>query len=228
MQVLVCDDEALARLRLVRWLEALDTVQQVYEASNGAEALAICKDKAVDVALLDIRMPTMDGLETAAAIKEHQLPTKVIFCTAYDDHALEAFRVQAVDYVLKPVSRDDLLEALQRVRPEEVPECISARTHKGVEVVPVQEVRCFVAEHKYVTAYHSKGSLLLDESLVELEKRFAERVVRVHRSALVAKAYIAALEVGEQGAFLRLRGVDVTVPVSRRLLPKVRQLVAQL
>src|SRR5690625_4002577 len=126
MQVLVCDDEALARLRLVRWLEALDTVQQVYEASNGAEALAICKDKAVDVALLDIRMPTMDGLETAAAIKEHQLPTKVIFCTAYDDHALEAFRVQAVDYVLKPVSRDDLLEALQRVRPEEVPECISA------------------------------------------------------------------------------------------------------
>lgn len=95
-------------------------------------------------------------------------------------------------------------------------------------MVPLDEVRCFVAEHKYVTAYFPEGELLLDDSLVELEQRFPERLVRVHRSALVAKAYIEALKTGQSGATLRLRGVDKTVPVSRRLLPKVRQLITQL
>jgi len=230
MQILVCDDEPLARARLVRWLEELDEIGQVHEAANGAEALAACQKHAMDLVLMDIRMPKMDGLEAAAAIRKAQLPTQVVFCTAYDEHALEAFRVQALDYLLKPVSREALLSTLQRLTPAEKiePQHISARTHRGVEMVPLDEVRCFVAEHKYVTAYFPEGELLLDDSLVELEQRFPERLVRVHRSALVAKAYIEALKTGQSGATLRLRGVDKTVPVSRRLLPKVRQLITQL
>lgn len=230
MQILVCDDEPLARARLVRWLEELDEIEQVHEAANGAEALAACQKQAMDLVLMDIRMPKMDGLEAAAAIRKAQLPTQVVFCTAYDEHALEAFRVQALDYLLKPVSREALLSTLQRLTPAEKvePQHISARTHRGVEMVPLDEVRCFVAEHKYVTAYFPEGELLLDDSLVELEQRFPERLVRVHRSALVAKAYIEALKTGQSGATLRLRGVDITVPVSRRLLPKVRQLITQL
>lgn len=230
MQILVCDDEPLARARLVRWLEELDEIGQVHEAANGAEALAACQKQAMDLVLMDIRMPKMDGLEAAAAIRKAQLPTQVVFCTAYDEHALEAFRVQALDYLLKPVSREALLSTLQRLTPAEKvePQHISARTHRGVEMVPLDEVRCFVAEHKYVTAYFPEGELLLDDSLVELEQRFPERLVRVHRSALVAKAYIEALKTGQSGATLRLRGVDKTVPVSRRLLPKVRQLITQL
>ncbi len=230
MQILVCDDEPLARARLVRWLEELDEIEQVHEAANGAEALAACQKQAMDLVLMDIRMPKMDGLEAAAAIRKAQLPTQVVFCTAYDEHALEAFRVQALDYLLKPVSREALLSTLQRLTPAEKvePQHISARTHRGVEMVPLDEVRCFVAEHKYVTAYFPEGELLLDDSLVELEQRFPERLVRVHRSALVAKAYIEALKTGQSGATLRLRGVDKTVPVSRRLLPKVRQLITQL
>lgn len=230
MQILVCDDEPLARARLVRWLEELDEIEQVHEAANGAEALAACQKHAMDLVLMDIRMPKMDGLEAAAAIRKAQLPTQVVFCTAYDEHALEAFRVQALDYLLKPVSREALLSTLQRLTPAEKvePQHISARTHRGVEMVPLDEVRCFVAEHKYVTAYFPEGELLLDDSLVELEQRFPERLVRVHRSALVAKAYIEALKTGQSGATLRLRGVDKTVPVSRRLLPKVRQLITQL
>lgn len=230
MQILVCDDEPLARARLVRWLEELDEIEQVHEAANGAEALAACQKQAMDLVLMDIRMPKMDGLEAAAAIRKAQLPTQVVFCTAYDEHALEAFRVQALDYLLKPVSREALLSTLQRLTPAEKvePQHISARTHRGVEMVPLDEVRCFVAEHKYVTAYFPEGELLLNDSLVELEQRFPERLVRVHRSALVAKAYIEALKTGQSGATLRLRGVDKTVPVSRRLLPKVRQLITQL
>ena len=230
MQILVCDDEPLARARLVRWLEELDEIGQVHEAANGAEALAACQKQAMDLVLMDIRMPKMDGLEAAAAIRKAQLPTQVVFCTAYDEHALEAFRVQALDYLLKPVSREALLSTLQRLTSAEKvePQHISARTHRGVEMVPLDEVRCFVAEHKYVTAYFPEGELLLDDSLVELEQRFPERLVRVHRSALVAKAYIEALKTGQSGATLRLRGVDKTVPVSRRLLPKVRQLITQL
>jgi len=230
MQILVCDDEPLARARLVRWLEELDEIEQVHEAANGAEALAACQKQAMDLVLMDIRMPKMDGLEAAAAIRKAQLPTQVVFCTAYDEHALEAFRVQALDYLLKPVSREALLSTLQRLTSAEKvePQHISARTHRGVEMVPLDEVRCFVAEHKYVTAYFPEGELLLDDSLVELEQRFPERLVRVHRSALVAKAYIEALKTGQSGATLRLRGVDKTVPVSRRLLPKVQQLITQL
>lgn len=230
MQILVCDDEPLARVRLVRWLEELEGVKQVHQAANGAEAVAACQQHAMDLVLMDIRMPKMDGLEAAAAIKKAQLPTQIIFCTAYDEHALEAFRVQALDYLLKPVSREALLDALARVQPQDKPEPqhISARTHRGVEVVPIDDVRCFIAEHKYVTAYFPAGELLLDESLVELEQRFSERLVRVHRSALVAKAHIEALETEQGRAFLRLRGVDKVVPVSRRLLPTVRRLLAQL
>lgn len=230
MQILVCDDEPLARARLVRWLEEFDDIEQVHEAANGAEALEACQQQAMDLVLMDIRMPKMDGLEAAAAIQKAQLPTRVVFCTAYDEHALEAFRVQALDYLLKPISREALLNTLQRLTPAQKTETqyISARTHKGVEVVPLDEVRCFVAEHKYVTAYFPEGDLLLDDSLVELEQRFPEHLVRVHRSALVAKAYIEALETGQGGAFLRLRGVEKTVPVSRRLLPRVRQLISQL
>lgn len=230
MQILVCDDEPLARARLVRWLEELEQVDEVHEAANGAEAIAACQSGLMDLVFMDIRMPKMDGLEAAAAIKNAQLPTQVVFCTAYDEHALEAFRVQAMDYLLKPVSREAVLDTLQRVMPNEKPkpQYICARTHRGMEVVPIEEVRCFLAEHKYVTAYYPEGELLLDESLAELEQRFPEVLVRVHRSALVAKAYIEGLDIGRGGASLRLRGVDKTVPVSRRLLPNVRRLLTQL
>lgn len=230
MQILVCDDEPLARARLVRWLEEIEQVDEVHEAANGAEAFAACQNGSMDLVFMDIRMPKMDGLEAAAAIKKAQLPTQVVFCTAYDEHALEAFRVQAMDYLLKPVSREAVLDTLQRVVPsgKPKPQHISARTHRGMEVVPIDEVRCFLAEHKYVTAYYPEGELLLDESLAELEQRFPEALVRVHRGALVAKVYIEGLDIGRGGASLRLRGVDKTVPVSRRLLPNVRRLLTQL
>lgn len=230
MQILVCDDEPLARARLVRWLEELEQVDEVHEAANGAEAFAACQSGSMDLVFMDIRMPKMDGLEAAAAIKKAQLSTLVVFCTAYDEHALEAFRVQAMDYLLKPVSREAVLDTLQRVAPngKSKSQHISARTHRGMEVVPIDEVRCFLAEHKYVTAYFPAGELLLDESLVELEQRFPEVLVRVHRSALVAKSHIEGLDVGRAGAWLRLRGVEKTVPVSRRLLPHVRRLLTQL
>ena len=185
MRVLVCDDEKLARDRLSRLVSDLEGMEVTGEAANGREALALVQEQRPDVVLLDIRMPDMDGLEAAAHLSKSEHPPAIIFCTAYDEHALQAFKVHAVDYLLKPVSRDDLSEALKRARginkvqlaalDEEVHPAgsrrkhISARTHKGIELVPVDDVRFFMADQKYVTVRYGEGEVLIDETLKELD-----------------------------------------------------------
>lgn len=230
MHVLVCDDEPLARQRLVRWLQKMEAVVQVAEAENGKQAVLYCQEHSVDVVLLDVRMPVMDGLDAAKQIKQLQFAPEIIFCTAYDEHAIDAFRVQALDYLLKPVRKQQLEETLQRLPKTSANkrEHISANTHKGVEFVAIEDVRCFVAEQKYVTAYFPEGELLIDDTLASLAEEFADVFIRTHRSALVAKQYIQRLEIGDSGAFVVLSGVEQKAPVSRRLLPSIRELLQQI
>ncbi len=240
MNVLIVDDEQLARDRLVRMVSALSGYEVVGQAGNGREALQRAVESRADLVLLDIRMPGMDGLETARHLSELDEPPAVIFCTAYEEHAVQAFDLQAVGYLLKPVRRESLESALdkaQRVNKAQLAALggalspssrthISARTRRGIELVPVDDVRYFQADQKYVTVRFGGGEVIVDETLRELELEFGEQFLRVHRNSLVAVAHIERLErVGPGQSRIRLKGVAEALDVSRRHLAAVRKFV---
>jgi len=241
LKILLVDDEALARDRLKRLLEDDAQHEVVGEAANGIEAVRICAELQPDLVLLDIRMPGMDGLEAARHFLELDAPPGVIFCTAYEEHAIQAFDLQAVGYLLKPVRRENLHKALaQSVRlnrvqlaalqkEDNIRSHISARTHKGMELIPIQHVRFFQADQKYVTVRYGTGEVIIDETLRELEDEFSGRFLRVHRSALVAKEHIEGLVKDDNGQMcIRLRAIDDLIEVSRRHLPAVRKILKAL
>ncbi len=239
MNILVADDEPLARQRLVALLARLPGDHRVVaEAGDGAEALAACHRWPVDLALLDIRMPGLDGLQVAQRLALLERPPAVVFVTAYGDYALDAFNAQALDYVLKPVRLERLSEALQRARRltraqldalrerplEEPGEQLCAHYRGGVECVPLAEVIYLRAEQKYVVARHTRGRLVVDASLAALDKAHGDRFLRVHRNALAARRWIAGLEKAADDRWrLRLRGCEETLEISRRHLAGVRR-----
>jgi two-component system response regulator AlgR len=246
MKVLICDDEALARERLARFLKEMDGYEIVGEAENGRDALEQAEATAPDIVLLDLRMPVMDGLACAEKLAQLPEPPAVIFCTAYDEHALAAFQVQAVGYLLKPVRRELLAEALaratrvNRAQLEAVKHNgdaaqpggrshITAKTHRGIELIPVDEVRYFLADQKYVTVRHGKGEVLVDETLKDLENEFGARFIRIHRNALLALAFLDGLELVSPGQYqVRMKGIEERLVVSRRHLPELRETMLKL
>lgn len=242
MKVLVCDDEALARDRLVRLLRDAANCEVVGEAENGQEALQKVATLTPDVVLLDIRMPVMDGIACAEELARLPNPPAVIFITAFDEHALAAFQVEAIGYLLKPVRRDLLSEALSRASRVNRAQLqhlreqanddgkpvarnhITARTHRGLELVPIDDICYFQADQKYVTVRHVRGQVLVDETLKELETEFGDRFIRIHRNALLAISYLEGLELLPSGQYqVRLRGVADRLVVSRRHLPELRE-----
>jgi len=242
MKILIVDDEQLARDRLARMIGGFEHHAVIGEAANGIEAVKVAASLQPEVVLLDIRMPGMDGLEAARHFVEFEEPPAVIFCTAYEEHAVEAFNLQAVGYLLKPVRKENLEEALgkaQRVNKAQLAALaedqpprrthISARTRKGIELIPVEEVRYFQADQKYVTVRHGEGEIIIDETLKELEDEFGERFVRVHRNALVASRYIIGLDRLNDGHYqIRLKDIEESVDISRRHVAAVRKYVKNL
>lgn len=241
-RVIICDDERLARERLVRLLEDIGGYELVGLAEHGEQALRLVREYQPDIVLMDMRMPVMDGLTCARQLSQLVSPPAIIFCTAFDEHALEAFSVQAAGYVLKPVSRESLREALARacrvnqlqmesLRMQPAIEersshrsHITARTHRGIELIPIEEVRYFLADHKYVTVRHEHGEVLIDETLKELEEEFGDRFIRIHRNALLSLNYLEGLEVVTTGQYrVRIRGLEERLIVSRRHLPELRE-----
>jgi two-component system response regulator AlgR len=242
MKVLIVDDEHLARDRLSRMLAMLDDVSVVGEAANGLQAVKLAAELQPEIVLMDIRMPGMDGLEAAQHLASFEEPPAVIFCTAYEEHALEAFDLQAVGYLLKPVRKEKLAAALgksQRVNKAQLVALseddtprrthISARTRRGVELIPISAIAFFQADQKYVTVRHGNSETIVDDTLRELEDEFSDRFVRVHRNALVAAAHVVGLDKTADGHFqIRLRDVDVALDVSRRHVAAVRKFVKKL
>ena len=247
MNVLIVDDEPLARERLSRLVGELDGYRVLEpSASNGEEALALIESLRPDVVLLDIRMPGLDGLQVAAKLCESDAPPAVIFCTAHDEFAIEAFEVSAVGYLVKPVRAEALADALKKAeRPNRVQLAaltrpsvehsgprshISARTRKGIELIPLDQVVFFIADHKYVTLRHEGGEVLLDEPLKALEDEFGDRFVRIHRNALVARERIERLQRTPLGHFqLYLKGLNGdALIVSRRHVAGVRKMMQHL
>lgn len=246
MKILVCDDEELARERLKRLIDDMDGMEVVAEAENGAEAIELVNQYDPDVVLLDVRMPGMDGIEAAHHLSAREEPPAIIFCTAYDEYALEAFKVDAIGYVMKPVRADDLqstflkaarlnktqVESLNQVASEEESRSrthISAKTHRGIELVPVEDVRFFMADHKYVSVRHSEGELLVDETLKDLEDEFGDRFVRIHRNSLVAVKYLNGMELTSPGHYqVMLKGIEDKLVVSRRHIAGLRKVMQNL
>ncbi len=238
MKVLIVDDEPLARERMAQILRDKSGAEVVGSAENGRQAIDQVREHKPDVVLMDIKMPVMDGLEAAHHLKKLEHPPAVIFCTAYDAHALEAFEARAVDYLVKPVRSDRLQEALDRVNggadlgeapdPEQRSH-LCARMRGNLELVPLEEVIYFQAEHKYVTVVHEKGEVLIEEPLKALEEEFGDQFLRIHRNALVALDRITGLEKTPDGrTVINLEGTDSKPEISRRSLPGVRKTIRAL
>ncbi len=242
MKVLIVDDEPLARRRLSALLTGVDGVEVVGEAADGLLALTAIDRHEPDLVLLDIRMPGLDGLEVARRLALRASPPAVVFCTAFDEHALAAFEAEAVDYLLKPVRRERLLAALERVRrfsgeivqappkvagaPPRPRSHICARVRGEMRLVPISTIAYFLADAKYVEVHSDQGVVLIEDSLVSLEEEFVDRFVRVHRNCLVARERIDGLAKNAVGETLvRLRGRAETLEVSRRNLPQLRRLL---
>ena len=248
LRVLIVDDEPLARLRLRSLLDSLAEAADytagdaravvVGEAADAESALAWLRREPADLLLLDIRMPGRGGLRLAEALKSLPQPPAVVFVTAHAEHALDAFELDAVDYLTKPVRRERLRAALQRVQqrlrpaPAHAPTPVLVVNDRGrVLRLPVDEVLYLRAELKYVTLRTAAHSYLLDESLAELEQRLGGAFIRIHRNALVARAAVRALERRgglEEHWAVRVAPTDEWLSVSRRQLPAVREaLLAQ-
>lgn len=234
MKVMIVDDEPLARERLLRLLQAEDGVTRCVTAANGEEALRRQLDEPADLVLLDIRMPGLGGLELAAEWAQQANPPAIVFCTAYDDYALEAFQVQAVSYLMKPVKAAELHQVLGKASQlnraqlsalsgTDVGPVIALQTGRGKERIPLNDVYCFRADQKYVVAECRQGERLCDLSLKQLEERFPEHLVRVHRTTLVPKSRLEKLTRDTHGGFwLSVRGLTEPVAVSRRFARDLR------
>lgn len=237
-QVLIVDDEALARQRMQRLLQQHTQFTVAGEAEHGEAALAWLQQQHADIVLLDIQMPGLNGLEAAALIQKLPNSPVIIFCTAYDEHALEAFRVQALDYLLKPVRPEDLTRALKRAEEWLISAVsknnlaterthLTANSHKGLERIALTDIIACVAEHKYVGVLHEGGKLLVEESLKQLEEEFPQHFIRTHRSALVATNRLYRLQSVAGGHQVYLHGLNQPVAVSRRHLAKVKSAMAK-
>lgn len=234
MKVLVVDDEPLARERLLRFLQDIDFVHWTATAAHGEEALVKIKHEAVDVVLLDIRMPGMTGLEAAAEIRKHPTPPAVVFCTAFDQYALDAFKVNAESYLLKPVQRTDLLQVLEQcqrltqaqqsaLEQQASPVSMVLHSGRGKELIPMKDVYYCRAEQKYVSVFCRQGERISDDSLKALEDRFTGHMLRIHRNTLVNKHEIVRLTRDHDGScWVHLASLVEPLAVSRRFAKEIR------
>ncbi len=243
MKILIVDDEALARDRLSQILDDSDEHDVVGEAGNGEQALEIARKSAPDVVLLDIRMPGMNGIETAHHLNSFESPPAIIFTTAYDEYAIEAFDTRAVGYLLKPVRRERLDRALEQAARltnitlseiakqsgiSDLRKHVCAHTKGELKLIPVRDVICFRADQKYVRVKHRNGEDLIDDSLNHLEQEFADEFVRIHRNALVAVRQIDRLKKTADGQILvtlreSSQDEDSGLIISRRHVANVRR-----
>lgn len=244
MDILICDDEPLAVERLSRLVTQLGHTV-VATATHGRQAIDMAQSYEPDVVLLDIQMPEMDGLSCAQYLRQLDPMPAVVFCTAYDGYALDAFKSHAEGYLLKPVIQQELQQVLDHLtkltqaqmshlKQESVEvnvkrQHVVAKTYKGVELVPIEQIYYFLADQKYVTIRHQNGSVLIDETLKDLENEFADHFIRIHRNALVSIHFLDGIEVLSSGQYqVRCRELQERLAVSRRHLPHLRERIQKM
>jgi len=251
LKIMIVDDERLARERLQALLAELGIGKIIGEANSGIQAIEFARISHPDIILLDIQMPHMDGLKAATHFMEMSPSPVLIFTTAHDDHALEAFEHQAVDYLMKPIRKERLEKALKRAylivnQSENSLQFsqaeIGARSHITIDIqnethfIPVKQIYYFKGEGRYLAVHWMQGTVLISEKLKDLEKEFAGQFLRIHRSTLVNVIHIAYLNkkiIEENGKdrrfyYLKLKGIDESVEVSRRYLSIIKPLLQDL
>jgi two-component system, LytTR family, response regulator AlgR len=218
-RVLIVDDEPPARARLRRLLGELGGIDVVGEAGSGEQAVRLAGELRPDVVLLDVRMPGMNGLEAARHLALFEAPPAVVFTTAYDAYAVEAFDAQAIGYLLKPVRAEKLAATLQRAVRLAGPLLARVATAD-----PVSDIYYFAADQKYTTVKHRGGTDLIEDSLRALEEEFPSQFVRVHRNALVSIHSLAAIERDAEGQYrVVVRDSGERLDVSRRLAGELKE-----
>jgi len=242
MKVVIADDEPLARERLRVLLAQEAGIEIVAEVGDGRSALEACAAHDPALVLLDIAMPGIDGLEVARHLSAFEPRPAVVFCTAYDAHALKAFEAAAVDYLVKPVRPERLQAAVERARTftagrestedghgDKRRTHLCARLRGSLRLIPVEDIRYLQAEEKYVVVHHARGEDLVEESLKSLEDEFGDRFLRIHRNCLVARHELVELRRDLDGhVHAVLRHGDKPLEVSRRCVPQLRDVVRTL
>jgi len=241
VKVVIADDELPARARLRRLLKEIGGCEVAGEAANGAEALAACARVLPEVVLMDIRMPGIGGIEAARHLNALAQPPAVIFVTAYDEYAVDAFEAQAVGYLMKPVRRERLEAALSHAArltraqlsavahsdaKHERRHHVAARIADRLRLIPVENILYFLADQKYVCARHLDGEVLIDEPLKDLEEEFKPDFLRIHRNALIAVKHLLSVDKLANGQYqARVRGCEQPLAVSRRHATALRRLL---
>ncbi len=239
MKILIVDDEPPARDRLRRLLEELEDWEVAGEADNGQAALEISNELNPDVILMDIRMPGMDGIEAARHLTALDDPPAVIFTTAFDQYAIDAFEAQAIGYLMKLVRKERLARALRhaaRLTRKQLSVLAGSgpkparRTHicaklgDQLRLISLDDIWYFRAEQKYVCVRYRDGEVLIDEPLKSLAEEFESDFVRIHRNTLVSLDHLVAVEKGPDGTYhARLKTTDERLPVSRRHVSGLRK-----
>ena len=243
ISIIIVDDEALARERLKRLLQEQENFEILGEAENGEQAIDRISKLRPDIAILDIRMPGIDGLQVAEYIASMTPAPAIVFCTAYDEYAIEAFKYHAIAYLLKPIRKEELLGALENAGKlsqvqikelrsqggmNEEAQSFVAHTWQGMEILQMDDIFYFRADHKYVTIVHKKGETLVDQSLKQIEDEHPELLLRTHRNSLVNKMHIKSLQRSSSGQYHLALSEQHQVPVSRRMVSEVKEAVSQL
>ena len=233
---LVVDDEPLARSRLKRLLNDLN-VDVVAEGADGKQALQLLAKHPVDMLFIDINMPILNGLDAATEISNVvEQPPSIVFCTAYDDYAIQAFKTNASSYLLKPVNRDELAEVISRAAQvnrlqlnnldsPKTPTTLAIGADQSIENIDLENIGYFRSVDKHVFALLAeRGEVLIDFTLKELESKFGQSFVRCHRNALLNRSYLAKLTRDEDGKpFVHMKNCEVVFQVSRRHLADVKR-----
>lgn len=230
LRILLVDDEPPALQRLRQLLDPVGGVQVVGCESRAERVAERCRELKPDLVLMDVEMPGINGVRLARQLRELEPAPAVVFVTAYEEHAVAAFELAAVDYLVKPVRSERLAQALERVRRRHPtrPQSLPARLGERLLAIPLGQIRVLQAEDKYTCVYHTGGQALVDDSLVSLEERFGEHFVRVHRNALVSRGHVRGLFRDADGCErLEMEGVTVRPEVSRRNRAVVRRLLRE-
>jgi two-component system, LytTR family, response regulator AlgR len=238
MKILIADDEALARDRSAELLRDLPDCILIGQAINGRDAVEKAIALEADIVLMDIAMPVMDGLEAARHLQEISNPPSVIFCTAFDEHALAAFDAAAIDYLVKPIRKERLLQAIDRARAQRAGAAsaikkiapLKRRTHLSaslrgsLRLIAIEDIYYLQADEKYVVVHHARGEDLIEESLKSLEQEFADTFLRIHRNCLVSQNEFLELRRDNDGSVHAiLRHGKQALEVSRRCVPGLRE-----
>ncbi len=239
ISVLIADDEAPARDELSFLLRQDSRIGEILQAASGAEAIQMLSRTAVDAVLLDIHMPGLSGFDLARTLGHFEKRPALVFVTADDDGAIDAFDLDAVDYLLKPVRRERLERAISRVIDasglapsapvDAAQDLIAVSVGNTTRMIRRSEVRYAQAQGDYVRLFTDQGAYLVRVPLAELETAWGSGFVRIHRSFLVAltAADRMRLTAGQGSVTVTVAGQAVELPVSRRMLPTLRERVAQ-